>query len=181
MVGGSLRPRKGDFKMKDCEVKHNCITSVLDECWACNNYQNYNPKDKRIKCKRQIEKKAEKKADKKALKQTDASKRGRASKRKGYRGENELVHEFEKMGIQAKRQPLSGALKGSLGGDITIQIGDEKLRVESKLRADGFKEDYKYIEQDNADLVIKKADRKQRLVTMTWERFLWLLNKREGA
>ncbi len=35
---------------------------------------------------------------------------GSASKRKGYRVENELVKYLNRKGIDAKRQPLSGAL-----------------------------------------------------------------------
>lgn len=166
--------------MLECEVKSNCNNADENTCWFCNDYDNYFPIDIKVLSTRQKRLRQEKKQAKKDKKQTDASKRGRAAKKKGYRGENELVHEFEKYGIEAKRQPLSGALKGEMGGDIVITLNGSKLRVESKLRADGFKEDYKYLEQDNADIVIKKADRKPRLVTMTWERFLWLLEK-EGV
>lgn len=159
----------------DCEVRENCNTYSQDKCWICEDYSLYSPIDKRILCKRQIRQREEKKLQKKQLKESSASKRGKRAKKKGYEGEREIVLLLEKYNIEAKRVPLSGALKGELAGDIKCTIKGKPRKIESKRRADGFKEDYKYLEQDGCDFVFKRADRKGWIVEMTFETWLDLV------
>lgn len=160
----------------DCSVKENCSSLEKEMCWYCKDYSLYDAINPKIKSPAQIAKKLEKQIAKKDKKESTASQRGKRAKKKGYEGENEIVHLLEKYNIQAKRIPLSGALKGDLSGDIkcTIpNIGDKK--IESKRRKDGFKEDYKYLEQDECDYVFKRADRKGWIVEMRFEEWLNLV------
>lgn len=163
------------IRLNECEVRENCNTYGQDKCWICEDYSLYNPIDKKILCKRTIRQREERKIAKKEQKASEASKRGRAAKRKGYAGENEIVHLLEKYNIEAKRVPLSGALKGELSGDINCTIKGKRRKIESKRRADGFKEDYKYLEQDGCDFVFKRADRKGWMVVMTFDTWLDLV------
>jgi hypothetical protein len=80
---------------------------------------------------------------------------GRASKQKGSRFELSLAK-----AIGGRKVPLSGAAAG-WKGDV---IGPDGLRYECKVRKDGFKQIYSWLE-DNDRLVIK-ADRKDPLVVM---------------
>jgi len=93
---------------------------------------------------------------------------GRFQKRKGYRGERNLVQILKKAGFEAQRIPLSGSTSFAKG-DILI----EKKRMEVKWRKDGFKQLYKWLE--NVDYLALKADRKEYLVVMRLSEFIELL------
>lgn len=95
---------------------------------------------------------------------------GIAQKRKGYRGENELVKKLKEAGFDAKRIPLSGATDYKKG-DVEI----EEFTGEVKLRKDGFKKIYEWL--GNNDLLFIKADRKKYLVVMYLDRFIELLRR----
>lgn len=82
-------------------------------------------------------------------------------KRKGGRGELEFAKR-----IGGTKTPLSGALGGDLRGDV-VGLG---LIWECKMRADGFKQLYKWL--DNRDALALKADRKEWLVVMPLETYL---------
>ncbi|MDD4378319.1 MAG: hypothetical protein PHH48_09305 [Eubacteriales bacterium] len=165
--------------MKECEVLENCQNYLngRDKCWLCDNYKLYIPEDKKILSPAQVQKREERKAEKKRQKDSEASKRGKRAKRKGYTGENEIVKLLQKYGIQAERVPLSGALKGKLCGDINCIINGQGKKIESKRRKDGFKELYKFIEQDDCEYVFLRADRKKWLVAMTFEEWLELVKE----
>jgi len=102
-------------------------------------------------------------------------------KRKGNEFEYETVNKFLQAGIEAKRQPLSGALfDRSLKNDLRINLPDGKcLSVECKRRQNF--SDYKLIEgvkrycDWELPAVIKRADRKSSLITLYLEDFLKLL------
>ena len=141
----------------------------------CENYSLYIPEDKKILSPAQIQKREERKAEKARLKASEASKRGKKSKRKGYTGEREIVQLLNKYGIEAERVPLSGALKGKLSGDIDCTIKGESKKIEVKRRKDGFKELYKFIEQDDSDYIFMRADRKDWIVAMTFGEWLELV------
>jgi Holliday junction resolvase len=84
---------------------------------------------------------------------------GKSQRRKGYRGENQLVNYFKQYNLTVKRIPLSGATDYKKG-DIEL----EGYTGEVKLRKDGFKEIYKWLE--NADILFLKADRKEYLAVV---------------
>jgi hypothetical protein len=84
---------------------------------------------------------------------------GKSQRRKGYRGENQLVNYFKQYNLTVKRIPLSGATEYKKG-DIEV----EGYTGEVKLRKNGFKELYKWLE--NADILFLKADRKEYLAVM---------------
>jgi Holliday junction resolvase len=95
---------------------------------------------------------------------------GKAQRDKGYRGEHNLVRLLQQHGIDAKRVPLSGATSFAKG-DIII----DDLVAEVKVRKDGFKQIYKWIE--GKDLLFIKADRKDYLVVMNVEMLIKLLEQ----
>ena len=83
---------------------------------------------------------------------------GKKSKDKGYRLEHELVEKLKELGIQAERIPLSGAGGGSFIGDLIV----EGKIAEVKVRGDGFKSLYKWME--DRDILFIRADRREWLV-----------------
>lgn len=93
---------------------------------------------------------------------------GKSQRRKGYRGEHNLVKLLQQHGIDAKRVPLSGATSFAKG-DIII----DDLVAEVKVRKNGFKQIYKWIE--GKDLLFLKADYRTMLVVMDLDKFIELL------
>ncbi|MGI5997864.1 MAG: hypothetical protein ACOX89_04275, partial [Lutispora sp.] len=74
---------------------------------------------------------------KRIRKESDASKIGKRSKRKGYDGEREVVELLNKFGVDAERVPLSGALKSEkYSCDVVLSNGK---RIEVKRRKSGMK------------------------------------------
>lgn len=84
---------------------------------------------------------------------------GKSQRRKGYRGENQLVNYFKQYNLNAVRIPLSGSTEFQKG-DVIV----EDFICEVKLRKDGFREIYKWLEGN--DILFIKADRKPYLVVM---------------
>lgn len=119
---------------------------MKDQCWICDNYGLYMPKDKTILSPRQEERRLAKKLEKKVKKQTSASKRGKSNRRNGRNAERELVAWLEKIGVKANLVPMSGALKSTnvikalandemiekMRGDIKIELNGNTYTVESK-------------------------------------------------
>lgn len=119
---------------------------MKDQCWICDNYGLYMPKDKTILSPRQDERRLAKKLEKKVKKQTSASKRGKSNRRNGRNAERELVAWLEKIGVKANLVPMSGALKSTnvikalandemiekMRGDIKIELNGNTYTVESK-------------------------------------------------
>lgn len=66
---------------------------------------------------------------------------GRKSRSKGYRAENNLVHELKRQGIESKRVPCSGAVRG-FKGDLIVSVGNRDVSIEVKCRKDEFKPIY---------------------------------------
>ena len=97
---------------------------------------------------------------------------GSSSKRKGYRVENELVKYLVKKGIDAKRQPLSGALSDF---PHDIQINNPRLIVEVKARksGSGFKTILNWM--GKADVLVMKQDYDEPIVAMTMGVFIDLV------
>ena len=101
---------------------------------------------------------------------------GKASRDKGGRFEREVVNWFRGQGIPAERVPLSGAAKGSYAADIRFGpvLG---WTGECKRFANGLTKLYDALEQDDADVVFARADRRPALVCMTQDTFQALLEE----
>lgn len=122
----------------------------------------YVPRDTKVKHPATLAWEEERAARRKAQKQSEASKRGRASRRKGQRVERD----FAKL-TGGQRIPLSGALRGNLSNDVALPDG---LKVEVKARADGWREIYRWILDDveKPDALVLKADNQPFLVVQTY-------------
>lgn len=124
---------------------------------------------------------------------------GKPSRDKGNRMERELVHILTAAGIPARRVPLSGAMKDTgFGGDLLVADNpscqrcqlplrghsflaepmcggfeidtDSEERWEVKVRSQGFKQIYKWLE-DNAVLAVR-SDRHEWIVCMKLKDYL---------
>lgn len=89
---------------------------------------------------------------------------GRSSRRKGDRHERVLVKILQAAGFAAERVPLSGSMRGRFGGDLSVPLNGVDRRVEVKVRADGFRELYKWLRGN--DLLVVRADRSEPLVVL---------------
>lgn len=96
---------------------------------------------------------------------------GKASRDKGARNERLFVADAQAAGLDAERIPLSGAVKGSFAGDVRVAgyLG------EVKVRGDGFKQLYAWLEHDNADFLALRADRKDWLMVVPFALFAKLI------
>lgn len=127
-----------------CVVEGNCAV-VKTECWACEDYAMYRPKDKRILSPRQERNRLKRKVSKKEKKNSPASKRGRNNRLRGKAWERKLLKLLEAHGIPVRKVACSGALKatgGLIGAENDIYAGDlvlegksgENYRIEVKSR-----------------------------------------------
>jgi hypothetical protein len=89
---------------------------------------------------------------------------GRASRDKGNRQERALVALLQAAGFAAERVPLSGAARGRFGGDLSVPLLGLDRRAEVKVRGNGFRELYKWL--NGADLLVVRADRAEPLVVV---------------
>jgi Holliday junction resolvase len=89
---------------------------------------------------------------------------GRASREKGNRTERAIVRLLQDRGFAAEKVPLSGAVGGRFGGDVSVPLLGIDRRAEVKCRSDGFRELYGWLE--GHDFLIVKADRKPLLVVV---------------
>lgn len=103
---------------------------------------------------------------------------GKKSRDKGGRYEAELVTDLRETGIKAERVPLSGAAHGSFAGDINLPLMGRITRFEAKIRADGFKELYRWLAEHKG--LFLRADRKETLVVMRLSDWCELVAKAEG-
>lgn len=84
------------------------------------------------------------------------------SKTKGDREERDVVNTHLRWGFQCERTLESGARSNSpVTWDINLHTENETLKGECKVRANGFKEIYKWMEE--RDFLTLRADRKERL------------------
>jgi len=89
---------------------------------------------------------------------------GRASRDKGNRIERELVRLLQAAGFAAERVPLSGSAGGRFSGDVTVPLLGSDRKVEVKVRGDGFRQLYAWL--DGADFLVVRADRAETLVVL---------------
>lgn len=99
------------------------------------------------------------------------------NKQRGYELEREAVLAAEAVGLEAKRVFGSGAHKNQLGEDFAGDVVIEGLRCEMKRRKSGFKLLYDAFDQDDADVVVVRADRSPRLYMLREETFHELLKR----
>ena len=99
------------------------------------------------------------------------------NKQRGYELEHEVVVAAESAGLEAKRVFGSGAFKQQLGDDFKSDVVMEGLRIECKRRKSGFKLLYDAFLQDDADVVVVRADRSERLYITGEAKFLELLKR----
>ena len=92
---------------------------------------------------------------------------GRASRDKGNRTERAIVRLLQERGLAAERVPLSGAVRGRFGGDVSVPVLGKDLRCEVKCRGGGFRRLYDWL--DGADVLILRADRRGLLVVVPIE------------
>lgn len=104
---------------------------------------------------------------------------GKLSRDKGAREERAIVNDWRDAGFAAERVPLSGAAQGQFSGDVNIPLQGIDRRFEAKLRADGFRELYRWIE-GNYGLMVR-ADRRERLVVLREADFIALAQAAESA
>jgi Holliday junction resolvase len=154
---------------------------MRDQCWMCDDYKLYKPEDKKILSPKQVQARAERKAKKEQLKQSDASKRGKRAKKKGYTGETEVVKLLQQFNIKAERVPLSGALKSDkYSCDVTCQVKDSIKRIEVKRRKSGMKTIQKWLNEDkNSNYVFfrEDGDRENWVVIMPMQEFIELIKE----
>lgn len=101
---------------------------------------------------------------------------GRASRDKGSRLERAIVNDLRAAGLDARRVPLSGSMRG-FKGDVQIHLAGRTLTLEAKSRASGFSFIYKAIE--NADLLAVKVDHAEPLLIMRLKDAAAILGERE--
>lgn len=87
---------------------------------------------------------------------------GKAQRDKGNRSERDFARR-----IGGHRIPLSGSMAGYKG-----DVQGLGLVWECKVRKDGFKQIYQWLEHEAKDALAIKADRKDWLVVMPLEKFL---------
>jgi Holliday junction resolvase len=85
---------------------------------------------------------------------------GRKSRDKGNRAERAIVKLLQDRGFAAKK--ISGMYKP--GPDLTVPICNVDRVVEVKVRADGFRELYRWL--IDRDILIVRADRSEPLVVV---------------
>jgi hypothetical protein len=90
---------------------------------------------------------------------------GKFSRNKGSREELALVHALQRAGLAAEKTPLSGAAGGRSAGDVSVPLLGVDRRIEVKIRADGFREIYKWL--GGNDLLVIRANRKEPLVVLS--------------
>ncbi len=94
---------------------------------------------------------------------------GKKERDKGMRGERE----FKKI-VNGERVPLSGAAGGRYTGDVMMPVGKADWKVEVKKREDGFKMQYRWL--DDNDALAMKADHRPWLICMELETFMDLIS-----
>tara|TARA_R100001594_G_scaffold126931_1_gene164375 strand:- start:446 stop:787 length:342 start_codon:yes stop_codon:yes gene_type:complete len=91
----------------------------------------------------------------------------RGNKQRGYVLEKEVQDVWTNLGANCKRVFGSGAFK-KVGEEFEGDVRLEGLKIECKRRksGNGFKSLYEWFEQDDADMLVVRADRKNRLYVL---------------
>jgi hypothetical protein len=92
------------------------------------------------------------------------------NKRRGYEVEREVVKLWQGLGVPCKRILASGAFKHwgkNLAGDV--ELNGLLVEVKRRRNGTGFASLYKWLEQDDAKMLICRADNKKRLYVIPEE------------
>ena len=92
------------------------------------------------------------------------------NKRRGYEVEREVVKLWQGLGVPCKRILGSGAYKNwgkNLAGDV--ELNGLLVEVKRRRNGTGFASLYKWLEQDDAKMLICRADNKKRLYVIPEE------------
>ena len=92
------------------------------------------------------------------------------NKRRGYEVEREVVKLWQGLGVPCKRILASGAYKHwgkNLAGDV--ELNGLLVEVKRRKNGTGFASLYKWLEQDDAKMLICRADAKKRLYVIPEE------------
>lgn len=94
------------------------------------------------------------------------------NKSKGYYHERKIVEWLTKIGIKAKRQPLSGALGGEYRGDIKIKLMGHELVGEIKYRdKSGFPSPFTVLEGRDLAIYKRRTGEPQTIIILRAEVF----------
>ena len=103
------------------------------------------------------------------------------NKRKGTYHEKWFVDWLIKLGIKAKRQPLSGSLGGEYRGDIILSPKNKNYIAEVKYRTkDNFPNPFNVLDKRDIALYKRKTGKPNTLVIMSGEIFEELLGEKNG-
>ncbi len=98
------------------------------------------------------------------------------NKQRGYELEKETVDFWRTLGVACRRVFGSGSYKKHLGSDYAGDLVlDNRFVVECKRRKNGFKLLYDAFEQDDADVVVVRQDRNERIYVMREKTMVQLL------
>jgi len=166
-------------KKINCPVLWNC-KKAYKACWVCSDFSEYRPVDSKFKSPRQLADRVRKREERKTKKNSACSKIGKRSKRKGYLGEKEMVDLYIHNGLEASRQPSSGAWPGKNNkGDVLVE---KDWVLESKRRKTGFKMDYEILKKLREEVppgkfvaYRKRCDNEEGLITIYEKDFIRLL------
>lgn len=104
---------------------------------------------------------------------------GKPSRDKGARAERALVRYLQELGRAAERVPLSGAAGGRFSGDISVPVLGDDWLLEVKVRANGFRELYRWLA--DSDALVVRADRREPLLVISLSRAVDILDTAEKA
>lgn len=96
----------------------------------------------------------------------------RGRKAKGSRIEREIVAMHQKLGMEAERVPLSGALGGAYSGDVVLP-GIGRAEVKARAGAAGWTTIKKWLGKQ--DMLFLREDGCKPLVVLTWDTYLHVL------
>jgi hypothetical protein len=103
------------------------------------------------------------------------------NKLKGSYHEKWFVDWLQKLGIKAKRQPLSGSLGGEYSGDIKLELFGLELVAEVKYRdASNFPSPFSVLENRDLALYKRRRGTPQTLVIMSGDTFQKLMENSNG-
>lgn len=104
------------------------------------------------------------------------------NKLKGSYHEKWFVDWLQKLGIKAKRQPLSGSLGGEYSGDIKLELFGLELVAEVKYRdASNFPSPFSVLENRDLALYKRRRGTPQTLVIISGETFAKLMENNNEA
>jgi Holliday junction resolvase len=89
---------------------------------------------------------------------------GRRSRDKGNRAERAIVKLLQAHGFASERVPLSGAVHGRFSGDVSVPVCGVDRRAEVKVRGNGFRQLYAWLE--GHDFLVVRADRAEPLIVL---------------